>query len=153
MELGEYVSLLEAVARLAMAAGLGLVLGLDRELKNKPVGVRSYMLMALGAAGFSLLSMELVLSSVSVQQGVTIDPSRVIQGMIGGIGFLGAGAIIQREAGVRGMASGAAIWVAGAIGMACGFGSYHLAVAITAIAAFILIVLGFLRRWLDLDEK
>ena len=151
MELGEYVSLLEALTRLGLAAGLGLVLGLDREVKNKPVGIRGYMLVALGAAGFSLLSMELVLSSTVGEQGVMIDPSRVIQGVVGGIGFLGAGAIIHREAGVRGVATGASIWVAGAIGMACGFGSYMLAVVMTALAAAILVVMGFLRQKLELD--
>lgn len=152
MELGEYVSLLEALARLGLAAGLGLVLGLDREVKNKPVGIRGYMLVALGAAGFSLLSMELVLSSTVGEQGVMIDPSRVIQGLVGGIGFLGAGAIIHREAGVRGVATGASIWVAGAIGMACGFGSYMLAIVMTVLAAAILVVMGFLRQKLGLDD-
>ena len=143
------LSIGEIFVRLVLAAGLGLVLGLDRELKQKPVGIRGYMLVALGSAGFAILSIELAAAVYESQEGFKIDPSRAIQGLIGGIGFLGAGAIIQREAGVLGMATGASIWLAGAIGMACGYGSYFLAVAMTLIALFILVIIGLLHRRID----
>lgn len=148
-----FLPVAEIVLRLAMAAGLGLLLGLDRELKNKPVGIRGYMMVALGAAGFAILNLELGGALHSQENGFSIDPSRSIQGLIGGIGFLGAGAIIHRKAGVRGMATGAGIWLSGAIGMACGFGSYLLAFSLTGIAVFILVVVGFIRKRADLSLK
>lgn len=139
----------EIFSRLALAAVLGFVLGLDRELKHKPVGVRGYMLVALGSAGFAILSIEVAAAVFESQDGFRVDPSRVIQGLVGGIGFLGAGAIIQRGAGVRGMATGAGIWLAGAIGMACGYGSHFLALSMTVIALFILVVAGVFHRRVD----
>lgn len=135
----------ENLLRLVAAAVFGLLLGVDRELKDKPAGVRSYMLVSVGAAGFAILTLELPASLESAQFDFSLDPSRAIQGLIGGIGFLGAGAIIRRDGGVQGVATGAAIWLAGAIGMACGFGNYWLAASITAIALFVLVVIGFLR--------
>ena len=150
------VSLLPAtenLLRLVAAALFGLLLGVDRELKDKPAGVRSYMLVSIGAAGFAILTLELPASLESAQIDFTLDPSRAIQGLIGGIGFLGAGAIIRRNGGVQGVATGAAIWLSGAIGMACGFGNYGLAVSMTAIALFVLVIVGFFRRHPPLESE
>lgn len=150
--LNELLPNTENLLRLVGAALCGLALGLDREVKDKPVGIRSYMLVALGAAGFAILTLELPDAIDQARFDFTIDPSRAIQGLIGGIGFLGAGAIIQRNGGVQGMATGAGIWLAGAIGMAFGFGSYVLAISMTAIALFILVIIGFFHSREPLDS-
>jgi putative Mg2+ transporter-C (MgtC) family protein len=135
----------EAVGlRLLLAAVLGFAIGLDRELKRRPLGLRSFMLVSIGAALFSLAAQEIVY----MFDREMIDPTRVVQGIIGGIGFLGAGAIIQaRGSVIIGGTTGATIWMVGGIGMACGFGLYLHAVLATAVALFVLTGLGLAEQW------
>lgn len=140
-----FLGLGEVLTRLGAAAGLAALLGMDRELRGKAIGLRSFMLVSLGAAAFSLITLELIFS-MQESEALAMDPSRVVEGIIGGIGFLGAGAIIQGQRRVHGVTTGASIWVVGAIGMACGFGFFVQAVAIAVIAAIILTVLGLIER-------
>jgi putative Mg2+ transporter-C (MgtC) family protein len=148
-----YVGLEQVVLRLVAAVVLAFVIGLDRELRNKPVGLRTFMLVSLGAAAFSLVIMELT-QTIEPEGHLAIDPSRVAEGIIGGIGFLGAGAIIQGARGVVGATTGASIWVVGGIGMACGFGFYAHAAVTTAIAAVVLTILGMVEaRLLRRSER
>lgn len=137
----------ETFIRLSVAALCGMLLGLDREVKNHPAGVRTFMLVALGSAGFSVVVTGMM-GSYSGQQPylLTIDPGRIVDGIAGGIGFLGAGAIIQSRGTVRGMTTGAGIWVAGAIGSACGFGFYWHAAILTFIAFIALTVVAAIRK-------
>lgn len=139
-----YIPIGEALLRIAAAALCGFILGIDRELKKKPVGLRTYMLVAVGAAAFTVTGMEL--AHQSVPETNRIDPGRVIEGIIGAFGFLGAGAII-RSGGDRlsGMASGAATWVTGSLGVACGLGLFWLAFPIAFGAAAVLFVLEFIQ--------
>lgn len=126
------------VLRLAMAVLLAGVLGLEREKRDSPAGLRTHMLVALGAALFVL---------VPVQAGMQGDQiSRVLQGVTAGIGFLGAGAIIKfADAGrVLGLTTAASIWATAAIGVACGLG--HLATAVFA-TLLALLILAVLLRW------
>jgi putative Mg2+ transporter-C (MgtC) family protein len=145
-----YAELVEILTRLLLACALAALIGLDRELRDKPVGLRTMMLVSLGAAAFSIVVVEMVLTmgDDGRGQGLAMDPTRVVEGIVGGIGFLGAGAIIQGGARVRGVTTGAAIWVVGAIGMACGFGFYVHAAIVTGIAMLVLTVLGALEHWM-----
>lgn len=120
----------------------GAVLGLDREIRHRRVGVRTYMLVSLGAAAFAILSVEMSADMTSI--GLSGDPTRAIQGIAGGIGFLGAGAIIQGDNRVGGMATAASLWVSGAVGLAAGLGYVALALATAALAAAVLLVSKFL---------
>ncbi len=140
------IDILELEIRLILAATLGALIGLDRELKEKPVGMRPYMVVSIGAAGFGILCME-IWTDLSTSASAGLDPLRAIQGIIGGLGFLGAGAIIrQGDDDIRGATTGAGIWLAGCIGMSSGFGSYLLAISLTAIALFIMVVVGYLHK-------
>jgi putative Mg2+ transporter-C (MgtC) family protein len=136
------VSIQEAGLRLALAIVLSGLVGIDRELKHKPLGLRTNMLVALGAASFSLMAMHLVDVLGSGPTEIQIDPGRVMEAIVGAIGFLGAAAIIQGRFELFGATTGASIWVVGAIGMACGFGFYALALAVTVAGLFVLTVLG-----------
>lgn len=136
------MSAAELALRLGIAALCGAALGLDRELREKPLGLRTFMLVSLGAAAFSILTLEIV--GVLENGNLRMDPTRVIEGVIGGIGFLGAGAIIHGRGRVRGATTGAGIWVVGAIGMAAGFGLYVHALVFTALAVCIMTLLGLL---------
>jgi putative Mg2+ transporter-C (MgtC) family protein len=140
----EPVSIQEAGLRLALAIVLSGLLGIDRELKHKPLGLRTNMLVALGAASFSLMSMHLVHVLGSGPTEIQIDPGRVMEAIVGAIGFLGAAAIIQGRFELFGATTGASIWVVGGIGMACGFGFYALAVVVTVAGCFVLTVLGMI---------
>jgi putative Mg2+ transporter-C (MgtC) family protein len=133
---GGPVSLQEASLRLVLAIVLSAAVGIDRELKHKPLG--------LGAASFSLMALQLVHELAGGPSTIRIDPSRVMEAIVGAIGFLGAAAIIQGRFELFGATTGASIWVVGAIGMACGFGFYALALAVTVAGLFVLTVLGFL---------
>lgn len=118
--------------RLLLAAVLGGILGYEREQQGKSAGIRTHMLVAMGAALFVL---------VPQQGGMEIDDmSRVIQGVIAGIGFLGAGAIIKNrsEENVLGLTTAAGVWMTAAIGIACGLGREMTAVLSTALALGVL---------------
>jgi putative Mg2+ transporter-C (MgtC) family protein len=139
---GGPVSIEEASLRLALAILLSATVGIDRELKHKPLGLRTNMLVALGAASFSLMALHLVHDLADGPSTIRIDPSRVMEAIVGAIGFLGAAAIIQGRFELFGATTGASIWVVGANGMACGFGFYALALAVTVAGLFVLTVLG-----------
>lgn len=135
-------------ARLGVAAGLALVLGLERELRGKPAGLRSHMLVSLGAATFLIVGMEILFATAEGDPSARIDPTRIVEGVIGGIGFLGAGSIIRSGTSVHGITTGATIWLAGAIGIAAGVNNFALAAMVTVMALLIMTVLGAIERTL-----
>jgi len=141
-------TLQDSGVRLLVAALLGGLLGLDREVKDKPLGLRTNMLVAIGACSFGLIVMELAAMFRAMGDQAHVDPSRVVEGIVGGIGFLGTGAIIQSRGGVVGATTGATIWVVGAIGLACGFGLYMHATMVALVSFFVLSVLGMITRYI-----
>ncbi len=137
----------ELIIRLVLAAALGAIIGLDRRLHSKPAGLRTMALVSLGAATFTLVGISAMLQLVNaeqeagLQQMLRLDTSRVIAGIVGGIGFLGAGAIIQSRGRVQGMTTASGIWMTAAIGVAVGLGQYALAFCATFLAFVILVLL------------
>lgn len=125
------------LTRLLLAALLGGVLGYEREHKGKAAGIRTHMLVAMGSALFVLVPLL-----GGMPPG---DLSRVLQGVIAGVGFLGAGAIVKQRAeeNVQGLTTAAGIWMTAAIGVACGMGRESTAVISTLLA---LVVLALLPR-------
>ena len=119
--------------RLLLAAGLGAAIGLEREYRKKPAGLRTNILIALGSALFTILSIQLA------QIGGT--PDRIAAQIVTGMGFLGGGAILRSGTGVKGMTTAATIWVNAAIGMAAGAGQYALATMATGLTLLVLAVL------------
>jgi len=137
---------LDILVRLVMAAGLAMLLGLERELRGKPAGLRSHMLVSVGASAFILIGLHILMTTAEGDPSARIDPSRIVEGVIGGIGFLGAGCIIQSRGSVQGITTGASIWISGAIGVACGLGTLVLASMVTVLALIIVVVLGRFER-------
>jgi putative Mg2+ transporter-C (MgtC) family protein len=117
--------------RLLLAAVLGAAIGYQRERVHRPAGLRTHILIATGAALFTLIS------SFAFP---TADPARVAAGVVTGIGFLGAGTILHRSHIIEGLTTAASIWVVAAIGMACGTGLYIVAVVATVIAFLVLLI-------------
>ncbi|BES70405.1 MgtC/SapB family protein [Marinobacter nanhaiticus D15-8W] len=144
---------LDMLIRLSTAAGLALILGLERELQGKPAGLRSHMLVAIGAAAFIMVGMDIMFSTAEGDPSARIDPTRIVEGVINGIGFLGAGSIIQSRGNIQGITTGASIWTSGAIGVACGIGNLVLAAMVTAMAIVIMVALGWFERDVMKDEK
>ncbi|MBK1851067.1 MgtC/SapB family protein [Marinobacter sp. 1-4A] len=136
------IPVLDMFIRLLAAAGLALVLGLEREFRGKAAGLRSHMLVSLGASAFIIMGMHILFATAEGDPSARIDPTRIVEGVIGGIGFLGAGSIIQSRGSVQGITTGASIWMAGAIGVACGLGIFALAGMVTLMALIIMSVLG-----------
>lgn len=124
--------------RLIFALVAGAILGLDREVRHRRIGIRTYMMVALGSAIFTIVSVEM--ATDMTEAGLSADPTRVIQGLMGGLGFLGAGAIIQGEKRVGGMVTAASLWLAGALGLAAGLGFGLFAVVCAIMAAGLLAV-------------
>lgn len=130
------------LARLGAATLLGLVIGLDREMRNVAAGLRTHMLVSLAAATFAILAFEIV-ERAKVEGVANPDPVRIIEAVTAGVAFLAAGTIIRGDKGVRGLTTGAAMWLAGAVGLACGVGAYFIAIAATVIGIVVLTVV----RW------
>ena len=137
--------------RLLVAGILGGLLGYEREQKGKSAGVRTHMLVAIGAALFVLIPQQ---SGAS-----TADLTRVLQGLTAGVGFLGAGAIVlgSKQEDTRGLTTAAGVWVTAAIGIAAGMGRESTAVLATLVALFVLTVvpwiLGYRRGNKGLHEE
>jgi len=125
----------EIIFSLVLSALLGAFIGSERELKNKPAGIRTHALVSLGACLFTLVSLGFGVT------GTNVDPSRVAAGIVTGIGFLGAGAIFRSEDRVAGLTTAADLWVIAAVGLAVGLG-YYLSAVFSAILAYALLFCG-----------
>ena len=146
-DIGDIEQATSLVIRLTVAAILGGLLGIEREQKGKAAGVRTHMMVAMGSALFLV---------VSQQAGIIVaDMSRVVQGLLAGIGFLGAGAILKGhdEEKVKGLTTAAGIWMTAAIGMAAGLGLEVTAVISTLLALAIFSLMPWLVNWMDKPEK
>ena len=138
------LSLAELAWRLGVAAIAGMIIGLEREWRQKPAGLRTNMLVSLAAAAFTIISFELYHTSLDISESSSGDPIRVIEGVVAGVAFLGAGVIIQSRGDVRNLTTGATIWMSGATGLACGGGFFVVAGLLVALCLVILVVFGLL---------
>ena len=134
----QHVSWAEAGLRLTLAIVLPLLIGMERFLRKKPIDFRPFVVISVAACGLSMAAMELAMTSFDRQ--IRIDPTRVFEGVITGIGFLGAGAMFRQQNYVMGAGSASAIWAAGAIGLVCGLGMLWLSLIIALPILLILIV-------------
>src|SRR3954451_2360795 len=126
----------EISVRLVGAAVLGGAVGYERERHTHPAGLRTHLLVSLGSAVFTVLSIFAFELPPAPNGAIPVDPSRVAAQIVTGIGFLGAGAIIKFGTSVRGLTTAASLWATAAIGMAVGVGWWILAVVGTAIVVF-----------------
>ncbi len=144
--------------RLALACLFGGLIGLERELKARDAGLRTHMLTALGACAFTLVSWEIFeqvrqyqMEAGSDAAGLAGDPIRVVEAVTAGAGFLAAGIIFQHRGKVQGLTTGAGVWTAAAIGVACGSGAYTIAAATTALVLIVLGLITLIKKQTGLD--
>lgn len=137
----------DILIRLFFAAGLGGAIGLNREWEQKPAGLRTHALVGLGSALFALVGLALALQGP--EQDLTA-PSRILQGLVAGVGFIGGGAILRREqsGSVEGLTTATSIWIVAAVGVATGVGMWRSALASVTIALVILTSGEFIDRLL-----
>lgn len=138
-------SQVQFIFQLVLAVALGAVIGLEREYKKKGAGLQTHSLVTLGACLFTILNFELFNSFVG-RAGLNFDPSRLIQAVAMGIGFIGAGVIIYRQFQLEGITTAAGLWCSAAIGVAVGANFYFLALLTTILVSLILIGFGELER-------
>ena len=136
------VSLQQAFVRLCAALALGAIVGFEREAKGKAAGLRTHILVAVGACLFTIVGQELAQLQFDGDDTKRIDPLRLIEAVTNGVAFLAAGLIFTRGGEVRNITTGASMWLVGAIGLACGAGEIPLATLATGIVVLVLYVIG-----------
>ena len=135
----------DLLGRMFLAAALGAIIGLERELRQKEAGLRTNILITMGSALFTIMSIEI--------SGPDGDPARIAAQIVTGIGFLGGGAILHTKGTVHGLTTAATIWMNAAIGVAAGAGRYRLAMVATTVTLVTLVALVPVDRWLDKQKQ
>lgn len=138
------------VVRILIAAGLGMAIGIERELRDQWAGMRTHILVCVGACLFTLMSAVgfKAFTGGGAKPAVTVDVARVAAQVVVGIGFIGGGTILRQGANVRGLTTAATLWVTAAIGLAVAAGAYLASVVTTGVAVMTLAGLRPLERWM-----
>lgn len=126
---------LDYMIKLLVSFLLGGLIGFERELHEKPAGLRTHIIVSLASTLFTILSLSNVFGNPTM---ISHDPARIAAGVLTGIGFLGAGVIVSTGGNIRGITTAASLWVTTAVGMAVGAGEYGLAVAAALLIFLIL---------------
>lgn len=134
------ISELEIGLRLLMALVLGGAIGLEREYKNRPAGMRTHLLVCLGAASISIL--ESLIWGLTITDGVNLSLGRLSAQVISGIGFLGAGTIFMAQKKISGLTTAASLWNVACLGLLVGYGFYWIAAILSFLVVFVLQLLG-----------
>ncbi|WP_084397816.1 MgtC/SapB family protein [Henriciella aquimarina] len=142
--------------RLGLAALCGFLIGFEREAHDRPAGLRTHMLTALAAALFVIIAIEMIhqFGFSTEDENTRLDPIRVVEAVTSGVAFLAAGTIIQARGSVKGLTTGAAMWLAGAVGLASGAGFITIAILGTVFALLVLVPLKIMeRKFFDKKKK
>jgi putative Mg2+ transporter-C (MgtC) family protein len=144
---GDLLPDLDTLLRLLAATLLAGAIGLGPELRDKPAGLRTHMLTGLAAALFTLITFEIREKVTRGDTAFGADPIRIIEAVTAGVAFLASGMIIASRGDVTGLTTGAGMWLAGAVGVACGTGLYAIAFASTALAIGIAVLVRLVERY------
>ncbi|MFZ5559593.1 MAG: MgtC/SapB family protein [Patescibacteria group bacterium] len=136
---------LDILYQLLLAILLGALIGLEREIKRKGAGLQTYTLVSLGSCLFTIVAVKMFEIFIAIT-GANFDPSRIIQAVAIGIGFVAAGVVFRQEAGIAGLTTAAGLWVTAAIGVIAGVKLYTLAIIATILSLLVLIVFGSLEK-------
>lgn len=142
-----------ALIRLLFAALLGAVIGIEREIHANAAGLRTHIMVAMAACLFTLISVEIIATEVQGAMQLQSDPLRLIEAVTAGVAFLAAGSIITSGGKITGLTTGAGMWMAGAIGLACGTGRLPLAIMATVLAVLVLWLLRHVSHWLAREMR
>lgn len=154
------MTVLSILARLALAVLIGGAIGYERESKNRPAGFRTHILVCIGAAIISMISVKMsedairqILSNPDLSEVIKVDIGRLGAQVISGIGFLGAGTIIHNKGSIKGLTTAASLWVVGCLGLAVGFGYYYISILGAIVCIIVLVNLKKIQSRLFLDSN
>ncbi|MBR5806218.1 MAG: MgtC/SapB family protein [Oscillospiraceae bacterium] len=139
------MTIYEIINRMLFAAAVGSVIGLERQLKGHPIGMRTNTLVCISSAAVMILSEMMMTNTFSVY-GRVVDP-RLAPQVITGIGFLGAGTIMHSDSNVKGLTTAASLWSVGCIGLVIGAGFYQLAAVVTALVFIVLLIMNYISNF------
>jgi len=141
------------LGKLLLSAILGGMIGLEREIHGRPAGFRTHLLVSLGACLYVITSIHFYTMYANLNGNVSpgVDPGRVAAQVVAGIGFLGAGAIIREKVSIRGLTTAACLWLAAAIGVACGVGLFGISMTVTVMSLISLLLLKRVEALLTRD--
>lgn len=137
------------VIAMLVSLGLGTLVGLERQIGRRPAGLRTHTLVCLGSTLFVLLTVH----AYEDFGGGNVDPTRIIHGVVTGVGFLGAGSIMRQEGYVHGLTTAASVWMVAAIGVAVGVHAYTLAIIGAVLALVVLEGFRWVERFLSTDSE
>ncbi|HTM58245.1 MAG TPA: MgtC/SapB family protein [Candidatus Udaeobacter sp.] len=140
---------LQDIIAMLLSTVLGTLVGWERQMGRKPAGLRTHVLVCMGSTMFTLLTVH----SVRAFGGSSLDPTRIVHGVVTGVGFLGAGSILRQEGYVHGLTTAASIWMVAAIGTTVGVHAYPLAVVGTVLALIVLEGYRWVERWLTPGDE
>ncbi|MBD0414064.1 MgtC/SapB family protein [Tianweitania sp. Rool2] len=135
------ISLPTMIVRLLLAGLLGAIIGFEREWQSRPAGLKTHTMVCIASATFTLLSLELVNVPYFNDQNIQMDPLRLIEAITSGVAFLAAGFIIFAKGEVKGITTGAGMWLASAVGLAAGLGMWEIAVLATILSVSVLLIM------------
>lgn len=151
-----YTSFPVIVARLLLATLFGAAIGFEREWRNRPAGLRTHILVCVAAATFAILTIEIIhapmFNDPTLGEDVKVDPIRIVEAVTAGVAFLAAGVVIFTKGQVHGLTTGAGMWLAGAIGVACGLGFWQVALFSSVLALMVLGLLHTFEAKFDLNQ-
>ncbi len=141
----EHLTEVEGLFRICLAAVLGAIIGLERGYRDKEAGLRTNMLVAIGAALFTISSIQLSEMYLEWEGSIRFDPSRILSTIVTGVGFIGGALIYRSSNRVHGVTTAASIWAVTAVGLAAGAGLYLTAVGVTVL--IVIVLFGF--TWIE----
>ncbi|MBC7284317.1 MgtC/SapB family protein [Hoeflea sp.] len=139
-------------ARLLLATCIGGVLGLEREIADRPAGLRTHMMIALAAAVFAVIALEITAMHAFSDEQIRTDPLRLVEAITAGVAFLAAGTILLRRGKIQGLTTGAGMWLAGAAGLLACLGLWLVALMSCLLGAIVLALARRLETRMDLKE-
>jgi putative Mg2+ transporter-C (MgtC) family protein len=151
-----YTSFPVIAARLLLATIFGAAIGFEREWRNRPAGLRTHILVCVASATFAILTIEIIhapmFTTDVLKDAVKVDPIRIVEAVTAGVAFLAAGVVIFTRGQVHGLTTGAGMWLAGAIGVACGLGLWQIALFSTLLALIVLVMLYAVESRMDMNQ-
>ena len=145
----------QVVVRIAAACLFGALIGVEREIRDRPAGLRTFMLVSLAACLFTIIALEVsyLVETSQDQSSIRPDPLRIVEAVTAGVAFIAAGAIIRHSGRLEGLTTGAGLWLAGAIGLACGAGFMAIAALVTLLALIIMVLFKWLEQYLPVNDE
>ena len=140
-ERGDGLPYVIVLLRVCGAAVLSGLIGLEREVYKNTAGLRTHMLISVAAAIFALMTLELIHSDYSEIDAIRLDPLRLVEAVTAGVAFLAAGMVVYTKGNVKGLTTGAGMWLASGIGLACGLGYWSIALTGSIAGILLMVVL------------